>query len=678
VEATLFWPAAVVRALSPARLLAVVLGLALTQLLLAVPLMVQQQPVNLGQPPWELVQALVAEGSARTVFWGLVLGALVGSAWGLVGGWIAWLEFRAQQPAQETLSALSFLLWKARSLCSPVLAVLLFVFTLVALGWVASVVNIMFPFGFGAVLLALLLPVLLLIGLVVVVCTLGCVALPIMPAATAAEGGDTFDALSRGFSYHFQRPLEYAGWWGLALVLAALPLLGSLSLARGEQPLVGPDAGTIVLWIGLVLSLSVFWSLQPLVYVKLRKLVDGVEETELWLGRDLQKSEVKSHQSDEGRGTRDEQEKPLVPRPSSLVTPTTTPESPASEPEKVLTARSHFTFAHTLILGNAGAPNKLVGLLPGLFWTALVLATGVWAASRLVEGVSPWSLAGQREVVSKLAQQRPLALVLIFLAVVVVASVGLCRPLLMIARMVAVRAVYDQEISLVQQALPFARRSGSQGLVSVLLLSAATVLFLATLVLAVLVWQDRDLWPELVLLGGTALGLGAIGSLGLGAVAVDSRRLEENAVSPMASYFDNGADLVASALAALVMGPLRWAALIATAALTWYFVCESLSWTGGQSQWVRWGLDGRLVPEAAGPLYWLASRIAGLWFFILFGVVLAYPLSYLLRWGVLCYLRCRQQTGHSFPASETGTSAEPIDLNEQERNQLLQGLKKKK
>lgn len=660
MTATLFWPAAVLRALSPARLLAVLLGLALTQLLLAIPLLVQQQPFSFLQLPWELVQELVAGGSRKVVFWGLILGGLIGAIWGLAGGWIAWLEYRAQIPDELADSVFTFLQRKAHTLCMPVVLVLLFVSLLIVLGWVASAINLLLPWGIGATLLALSLPFLMLLAFVVVVCVVGCVALPIMPAATAAEGSGSFDAVSRGFTYLFQRPLEYALWWGLALLLASLPLAGGLSLARGEQPLVSPQAGLVLLWIGLIVSLALFWSLQPLVYVKMRRRVDHVEETELWTGVEEETQPTPPPPlPEEERGRK----QPLSAsrRGGGRVEPVSPIESP---PEQLIPARDHFTFNQTLTLGNAGAPNKLVGLLPGIAWTALVLAGGLCIVSRLDPVGAEWNLAGLREMVLRLAQDRPLVLVVVFLGAVVLASLVLGRPMRMISRLVAVRAVYQQEISLIGRALPFVRRTAHQGLVSVLLLSAATVLYLAGLLVACLVWEDPNLCPELCCLAIVALLLGAPGALGLGTVAVDGRRLEENKTATREPYLTNGAELLASALAAVGMGALRWAALFALAWLTWFFVCESLGWMGGPAEWVRWGLDGRLVPDVRGPLYSFASWIAGLWFFILFGVVLSYPLSYLLRWGVVCYLRSRQRTAER--------NAELLDLDEEERSELLQ------
>lgn len=395
----------------------------------------------------------------------------------------------------------------------------------------------------------------------------------------------------------------------------------------------------------------------------MRWLVDDVAETELWTGLGEEKTREALPQplprSEEDQGER------LSPPPQA----TTESVTSAEVAERLRPARDRITLVHTLTLGNAGGPRKLVGLLPGMMWTALVTIAGLWVAGRLVEGGAKWTAVGLHDLVVELAQQRPVSLAVIFFTVVVLAAVGLSRPLRMITRAVAVRAVYEQEFSLIGQTLPFAQRSGNQGLVSVWLLTAAGVLYLAGLPLGLLVVRDSSHWPELACLWGAALLLGAVGALGLGAVAVDGRRLEEKATSPLGNYVANGAELLGSALCSLGMGMLRAVVLFCMVWLSWFFVSESLGWVE-KNNWSRWGLDGRVIPEVDGPLYWFASRVAGLWFFLLFSTVLMYPLSYLLRWGVICYLRARQQTEEP--------PAEPLDLDDEERSDLLEGQKRRK
>jgi hypothetical protein len=65
----------------------------------------------------------------------------------------------------------------------------------------------------GAPLVALLLPLALLSGFIMTLIALGTVAgLPLFAPAVAAEGTDSFDAVSRGFSYVYSRPWHYLGY----------------------------------------------------------------------------------------------------------------------------------------------------------------------------------------------------------------------------------------------------------------------------------------------------------------------------------------------------------------------------------------------------------------------------------------------------------------------------------
>ena len=70
---------------------------------------------------------------------------------------------------------------------------------------------------------AFALPIVLLFCLFAVFVRLGSPAWFLMPSALAAEGTDSFDALSRGYSYLYQQPLAFALWQGLALAISSLP-----------------------------------------------------------------------------------------------------------------------------------------------------------------------------------------------------------------------------------------------------------------------------------------------------------------------------------------------------------------------------------------------------------------------------------------------------------------------
>src|SRR5207248_643344 len=82
-----------------------------------------------------------------------------------------------------------------------------------------------------------------------------------------------------------------------------------------------------------------------------------------------------------------------------------------------------------------------------------------------------------------------------------------------------------------------------------------------------------------------------------------------------------------SAAANLVFGLLRFGLVLGMVTAAWWLMCATISWSGGaQVQWLRWGLGGRLFPEAEHGAYRVASAIAGIWFVLFFGLALVYPL----------------------------------------------------
>lgn len=77
-------------------------------------------------------------------------------------------------------------------------------------GLLAKLLDWIPVIGFGAPAVAILLPLALLSGFIMVLITVGTSAsLPLFAPAVAAEGTDSFDAVSRGFSYIYTRPWHY-------------------------------------------------------------------------------------------------------------------------------------------------------------------------------------------------------------------------------------------------------------------------------------------------------------------------------------------------------------------------------------------------------------------------------------------------------------------------------------
>jgi len=188
----------------------------------------------------------------------------------------------------------------------------------------------------GDFLAAILYPLPLLGGLIIVAILLGYVGWPLQYATISTEGSDSFDALSRSYAYIYQRPWHYVFYWLVALLygaivtffvvfmtsffvymskwaLSMIPWLGW----RGEPVaalmiyapisygwrdlLAGPTpptdlswaqygaAGIMAFWLHLLFLMmlgfaySFFWSASTMIYFLLRKKVDDTEMDEVYL-----------------------------------------------------------------------------------------------------------------------------------------------------------------------------------------------------------------------------------------------------------------------------------------------------------------------------------------------------------------------------------------------------------
>src|SRR5262249_41998799 len=85
----------------------------------------------------------------------------------------------------------------------------------------------------------LLWPIVLVLGLVMAVVLVGLIGWPLMNPTISAEGSDSFDALSRSYSYVYQAPWHYIGYslvamlYGAALVFF-IGFMGSLIVYTGQ------------------------------------------------------------------------------------------------------------------------------------------------------------------------------------------------------------------------------------------------------------------------------------------------------------------------------------------------------------------------------------------------------------------------------------------------------------
>jgi hypothetical protein len=117
-------------------------------------------------------------------------------------------------------------------LTAPILP-LVFVFILAVLLWVFGLLEI-YTFFVGDILIAGIgWPLALILGLVMAVVLVGLIGWPMMYSTISTEGSDSFDAISRSYSYVYQAPWHYLWYAAVALLYGAVlvffvGLMGSL------------------------------------------------------------------------------------------------------------------------------------------------------------------------------------------------------------------------------------------------------------------------------------------------------------------------------------------------------------------------------------------------------------------------------------------------------------------
>jgi hypothetical protein len=286
------WLAALARAFLPQRWLACVSALVLSAIVLWLVAMPFQGGPDLSPLGWldqpaqqgEHLLAWVEEAHPLPLLIaGFLALSVLGAIWATAGGFIArdelvrWLPeapFRRPRP-----SPLAFVFrWRFRLwVLVPTIGFLAVLFLLVP-----AIASVLLRSLGGAVLVALLLPVLWLAVLVQALIVVGMSSFAIQPVALAAEGADNFDAWSRAYSYFYQRPLLFLVLEAVVLLPAVAPLyvLSRLIELNAEAPAAAAWPWVVLAVLGL--SLSLFWSLQPVVYVVLRHRVDGVESEDVF------------------------------------------------------------------------------------------------------------------------------------------------------------------------------------------------------------------------------------------------------------------------------------------------------------------------------------------------------------------------------------------------------------
>lgn len=141
------------------------------------------------------------------------------ATWGLFGGAITRMA-AVQLARKEKISikeALHFAWTRYVSFFSAPLFPMLFVLGILVLLTIYGLFHMIPVFG-DIVVDGLGWPLVLLAGIVMAVILVGLVGWPMMYATISTEGSDSFDALSRSYSYVFQCPWHYA--WNSAVAIA--------------------------------------------------------------------------------------------------------------------------------------------------------------------------------------------------------------------------------------------------------------------------------------------------------------------------------------------------------------------------------------------------------------------------------------------------------------------------
>jgi hypothetical protein len=181
-----------------------------------------------------------AAGWNRVYLFLVILWTLL--TWGLFGGAIT--RMAAVQIARSNerigmMEALRFAWSRYQSFVSAPLFPLIFIAVLVLLCVIFGLLQVFTGFFGDIFLVVIFTPLVLVFGLLMAGVLVGLLGWPMMHATISTEGSDSFDALSRSYSYVYQSPWHYAWYWLVAVVYGAVlvffvGLIGSLTVYLGK------------------------------------------------------------------------------------------------------------------------------------------------------------------------------------------------------------------------------------------------------------------------------------------------------------------------------------------------------------------------------------------------------------------------------------------------------------
>jgi hypothetical protein len=277
-------------------------------------------------------------------FYFLLVIAWTLSVWAIVGGAIT--RIAAVQLARDErvgiADAVRFTLSRWRSYFFASFAPLLGIAAIVLVLNIFGIFN-WIPF-FAELWDGLLWFIPLTLGLLIAFVLVGLIGWPMIHATLSTEGSDSFDALSRSYSYVYQKPWNYL-WYAIvaltygAIVVFFVGLMGSLMVYLGKwgvgltpgtnyfnrdpsylfvfaptsfgwrdlllqgSPITDPSspgftgrnyigAGLVAVWLYLVFLMvigfgySYFWSASTIIYLLMRRKVDDTDMDEVYLDED--------------------------------------------------------------------------------------------------------------------------------------------------------------------------------------------------------------------------------------------------------------------------------------------------------------------------------------------------------------------------------------------------------
>ncbi len=255
-------------------------------------------PVRVLGAPWLRV---FSEDASWTEFAHAGLAGVWGvMVWGIIGGAIARIAVVEAGTTDRAsfLTALKFAFKRSYALIGSPLAPLLIVGFLAVPGILVGAISRLGELGETISGVLGFLPILAAVPLTILLLALA-ITWPLMHLTVVAEGEDIFDAISRSFSYISQRTGRYAVLVGVAsllgmvgellLLLVAYLVMNlaawtvSLSAPHDRVAIaLGANGPILALWTKIIdivvlsWSYSYLWSASALIYLILRREVDGV------------------------------------------------------------------------------------------------------------------------------------------------------------------------------------------------------------------------------------------------------------------------------------------------------------------------------------------------------------------------------------------------------------------